>query len=127
MRLLIMEKSPILRQRLTRLISEHGDVSMLAFVEDIREVQKTVFRENPDMIVIDIDFPSNSTLQTLSALKTGLKRRSILVLTETMEPRYIREFLKAGADMVFNKKDDLNKFIGNLSLMNNVAKQAPLV
>jgi DNA-binding NarL/FixJ family response regulator len=122
-----MEKSPILRRRLTRLISEHGDVSMLAFVEDIREVQKTVFKENPDMIVIDIDYPSNSALQTLSVLKTDYKRRLIMVLTETLEPRYIREFIKAGADMVFNKKDDLNKFIGHLNLMNDVAKQTPLV
>jgi DNA-binding NarL/FixJ family response regulator len=127
MRILIAEKSPILRKRLTRLFSELEYVSLVAFVEDINEVSKIALEVKPEIIVIDIDFPSLANLKMLFVLKTEMLHLKILVLTETIEPRYIKAFLNSGADMVFNKKDDLNNFIVHLKLISDVKKTTPIL
>lgn len=125
MRLLIAERSLILRNRLTRLFSDLGYISLVAFVQELSEVEKTALEENPDVIVIDINFPDTANLKMLAALKARIMHPTItlIVLTETSEPRYINQFQEAGVDIVFNKKDDLNKFIGHLNLMDNVLKK----
>ncbi|MEI6750004.1 MAG: response regulator [Bacteroidales bacterium] len=117
MRLLISERSPILRKRLTRLFSDLGYISLVAFVDELNDVQKIALEEKPDVIVIDIDFPGRNNLKILQALKNDIKHPKLLVLTETIELKYIRQFQNSGVDMVFNKKDDLNKFIGYLNQM----------
>jgi DNA-binding NarL/FixJ family response regulator len=119
MRLLIAERSPILRKRLTRLFSELEYVSLVAFVEELGDVNKIALEVRPDVIVIDIDFPNQANLRIISLLKTKIQHMKTLILTETIEPRYIRAFINSGADLVFNKKDDLNSFIGHLKLIND--------
>jgi len=126
MRLLIAERSPILRKRLTRLFSELEYVSLVAFVEELVDVHNIALEVKPDVIVIDIDFPNRPNLKILSVLKAELQQLKTLVLTETTEPRYIRAFKNSGADMVFNKKDDLNIFIGHLKLINDVVLTSPV-
>lgn len=128
MRLLIAERSPILRKRLTRLFSDLGYISLVAFVQDLAEVQKIASEEHPDVIVVDLDFPNYKNLKILAALKDKIIHpKVIIVLTEATEPRYLSLFQDSGADIVFNKKDDLNKFVGHLNLMDGVIKNTPLV
>ncbi|HEX7410783.1 MAG TPA: response regulator, partial [Bacteroidales bacterium] len=82
--------------------------------------------ENPDVIVIDMNFPNPTNLELLTTLKGEIKHPKILVLTETIEPKYIEQFHDSGVDMVFNKKDDLNKFIGHLDLLDDVDKETEI-
>lgn len=117
MRLLIAEGSPILRKRLTRLFSDLGYISLVAFVEKLDDVLKIALEEKPDVIVLDIDFPNLLKLKIIRALKEEIKHPRIIVLTETIEPRLIRKFKNAGADTVFETKDDLGKFIGYLGIL----------
>jgi len=84
MRLLIAERSPILRKRLTRLFSELEYVALVAFVEELAEVHAMALEIKP-------------------------------------------AFKNAGANMVFNKKDDLNSFIGHLKIINDVEIKTPIV
>ena len=126
MRLLIAERSPILRKRLTRLFSDLGFISLVAFVKELADVNKIAKEENPDVIVIDMNFPNPTNLELLTTLKDEIKHPKILVLTETIEPRYIEQFHDSGVDMVFNKKDDLNKFIGHLDLLDDVVKETEI-
>jgi DNA-binding NarL/FixJ family response regulator len=127
MRLLIVEKSPILRKRLTRLFSELGYVSLVAFVEELDEVQKIASEEKPDVIVIDMDYPNPNNLKMLTLLKKEINRPKLVIITETIEPKYIRQFQDSGADMVFNIKDDLSKFIGHLNLIDGVVNKTALL
>jgi DNA-binding NarL/FixJ family response regulator len=115
MRILIAEQSPILRKRLTRLFSELEFVSLVAFVEELSQVKQISLKENPDVIVVDIDFPSRANIKMLNALENKAAQTRILLLTETIEPRYIRQFKNSGVDMIFNKKDELNEFISHLN------------
>lgn len=126
MRLLIAERSPILRKRLTRLFSDLGFISLVAFVKELADVNKIAKEENPDVIVIDMNFPNPTNLELLTTLKDEIKHPKILVLTETIELRYIEQFHDSGVDMVFNKKDDLNKFIGHLDLLDDVDKETEI-
>jgi len=127
MRLLIAERSPILRKRLTRLFSELEYVALVAFVEELAEVHAMALEIKPDVIIVDIDFPNRRNLKMLSELKTGIMALKTILLTETIEPRYIKAFKNAGANMVFNKKDDLNSFIGHLKIINDVEIKTPIV
>lgn len=128
MRILIAERSLILRKRLTRLFSDLGYISLVAFVEELNDVKKTALQENPDVIVMDINYPNHTNLLMMAALKEEIiHAKVIIILTETSEPRYIKQFQEAGADVIFNIKDDLNKFIGHLNLMDELLKNTSLV
>lgn len=127
MRLLIAEGSPILRKRLTGLFSDLGNISLVAFVQNLADVQQMALAEKPDVIVIDIGFPTLANLSMLAALKDETKHPQVIVLTETAEPRHIRQFKNSGADMVFDMKDDLNTFVGHLKILVDGVSKTPVV
>ena len=127
MRLLIAERSPVLRKRLTRLFSDLGYFSLFALAEELSAVQEIALEVKPDVIVMDIDFPNDTNLKILAELRDKIKNPKLLVLTESIEPRYTKQFHNSGVDMVFNKKDDLNKFIEHLNLLDDMIKKPSLV
>lgn len=127
MRLLIAEGSPILRKWLTGIFSDLGNISLVAYVQKLADVQQMALAEKPDVIVIDIGFPTLANLTMLAALKGETRHPQIIVLTETAEPRYIRQFKNSGADMVFNIRDDLNTFVEHLKFLVDRLSKTPIV
>jgi DNA-binding NarL/FixJ family response regulator len=121
-----MENSPILRKRLDTLLSILEFISLVSFIEEISTVPDAVSELAPDLIIIDIDLPSRAYFKMLEQINNEYIQVKVIVITETIEPRYIRQFKNSGAGMVFNKVDGLNKFIAHLNILNREQVKIPV-
>ncbi len=102
MRLLIADKSELIIQRLEELLPG-SDILMIDRALTY-EAAKLHFKKNdPDVVVMDINFPGNASYQLLKTMKASAPRTVVIVLSFRLD-EYIQQQCKdLGADFFFDK------------------------
>jgi CheY-like chemotaxis protein len=97
-RILIADDQIIFRKRIKRIISETTDMTVIDDVSQKKEALRTISREDPDMLIMDIAIQDGNGLETLREIKEIKPGLPILILSLYPEEQYPAKILKeAGA------------------------------
>jgi two-component system, NarL family, response regulator NreC len=92
----IADDHPIVRRGLRQLLDAEPGYEVLAEAVDVESAHRYLRGYRPDVLVIDLNMPGESTLDALPRLRSEFPGTQIVVLTMQDEPAYAREALSAG-------------------------------
>jgi two-component system, NarL family, response regulator NreC len=95
-RIVIADDHPIVRRGLRQLLDAEPGYEVLAEAVDVESARRYVLGHHPDVLVIDLNMPGESTLDALPRFRAEFPDTQIVVLTMQDEPAYAREALSAG-------------------------------
>lgn len=121
MKVLVVDDSDVMRERLVREISKQKNITVVGeaiIPEGAIELYTT---EKPDVVLLDIRLRIGNGLDVLKAIKKNKNSAKVIIFTGYPYPHYEERFLKEGADYFFNKKDEFEKMLDVLKSL--AAKQ----
>ena len=121
MRVALADDAVILREGLSRLLTESG-FEVVGLAADADALLKLIERTHPDVAIIDIRMPPTHTDEGLRAAKVIRERWpeiGILVLSQHVNTRYALELLSAGTDgvgyLLKERVSDLNELASSVN------------
>ncbi len=94
--IVIADDHPIVRRGLKQLLDAEAGLKVVAEAADVDTARRYVLGHHPDVLVIDLNMPGESTLDAIPQLRASFPATQIVVLTMQDEPAYAREALSAG-------------------------------
>jgi two-component system response regulator NreC len=96
-RLLLADDHAVVRSGLRLLLDAEDDLEVVAEAGDVDEVRRYVLGHKPDVLVLDLNMPGESSLPAIPSLREKHPDTQIVVLTMQNDPAFAREALRAGA------------------------------
>ncbi len=96
-RILVADDHPIVRQGLKQIISGSPGMVVAAEAADGQEVLNQVWKNEFDVVLLDISMPGRNGLDILKQLKSQKPGLAVLLLSVHPEEQYALRVLKAGA------------------------------
>jgi DNA-binding NarL/FixJ family response regulator len=100
-RVVVAEDAYLVREAVTRLLSETPDMETVAAVADRATLMAAVEAERPDVVVTDIRMPPTDTDEGIiaaTALRATHPGTGVVVLSQYAEPAYVLKLLEDGTD-----------------------------
>ena len=107
----IVDDSPVVRERLARLIAELPGVDIVGQADIAFEALHAIRKLKPGVVVLDISMPGSSGLYVLETLKREQPCPLVIMLTNFSHEQYRRKCLQLGADYFFDKTNEFEKVI----------------
>jgi DNA-binding NarL/FixJ family response regulator len=124
MRVVIAEDAAVLREGLTRLLTERGH-EVCAAVADAEAMRAAVTEHRPDAVIADIRMPPTHTddgLRAAVAVRRDFPSIGVLLFSQYIETRYAARLLEAGAGGVgYLLKDRVGNVAEFVSALERVA------
>ena len=117
-RILIADDHTIVREGLKQILAETHDMLVAAEAENGQELLDKVFKNNYDVVLLDISMPGRSGLDILKQLKSEQPYLSVLILSMYSEEQYAMRAIRAGASGYMTKEsapEELIKAIRKVS------------
>lgn len=109
LKVLIVDNSAIVRERIIAMLSEVPKAPTISQAKDSLEAIELLHKLNPELVIMDINIPGGSGIDTLREIKKGNRPPLVIVLTSQSYPQYRKKCLKAGADFFFDKSTEFDK------------------
>ena len=119
MRILIVDDSELLRDRLRDSLIAIKDIEIIGEATNGVEAMQIISEKCPDFVILDIRMPKMNGIAVLENLKAQGCKSTICIFTNYPYPQYKQKCLAEGADYFFYKSQDFNKVINlasNLSV-----------
>ncbi len=94
---LIADDHAAVRRALRLLLEGENDVEVIAEVSDLATVIEHARRDQPHVLVLDLDLPGGSSIQTIGRLHTHAPQTHVVLLTLEENPVFAQHALGAGA------------------------------
>ena len=117
MRIVIVDDSVVIRQRLTRLLSKLDGIEVVGQAADVPVAKVLVERLKPDVAILDIRMPSGSGADLLRELKQLTPAPKVIMLTNYPYPENRKKCMDLGADFFFDKSTDFQEVVGLIGRM----------
>jgi DNA-binding NarL/FixJ family response regulator len=117
MKVLIVENSPSLRERMERIFSGLRGVRVVGCAATAAEAAEKIRETEPDVITLDIRLDEGTGYDVLEEVKLLIQRPKVIVFTNYPDPRYRAKYLQAGADYFFDKSTELDSVLGVLNTL----------
>lgn len=115
MRILIVEDSAIVAERILRMLSElPGEVRIVGRVESAPDALEAIEKYSPDVVILDIRLSRGNGLDVLQQMPRGEQRPIVLVLTNYALRPIAQRCLEAGADFIFDKSTEFEKVLDTI-------------
>lgn len=111
MKVLLVDDSAIIRERLKAMLSEVPEVKTISQAKDSLEAIELLHKLNPELVIMDIQMPGGSGIDMLREIKKGNRPPLVIVFTSESYPPYRKKCLKAGADFFFDKSTEFDKVV----------------
>lgn len=105
-RVVLADDEQLLRNTLGTLLALDGAITIVGEAADGAEAVTVVLREQPDVLVIDLEMPETDGLQAVEAILRDAPNQRILMLTRHARPGVLRRALKAGVRGFMSKSAD---------------------
>lgn len=109
MRVLIVDDSAVVRERVTTLLSEVESVEVVGHAETVREARTSVETLHPDVVILDIRLMDGSGIDVLTYIKQHRPELKVIMLTNYPYPQYRKKCLEAGAEFFFDKSREFDQ------------------
>lgn len=96
-RIVLADDHAVVRRGLELLLQAEEDFEVVASVGDIEAAIRTTRGYKPDVLVLDLNMPSGSSLDTIPQILEASPGTQIAVLTMQNEPAFARQALSNGA------------------------------
>jgi DNA-binding NarL/FixJ family response regulator len=107
----IVDDSPVVRDRLSRIIAELDGVTIAGQADIAFEAINEIRRLHPDYVVLDISMPGGSGMYVLETIKREQPAPVIIMLTNFDHDPYRKKCLQLGADHFFDKTAEFEKVL----------------
>lgn len=100
LRVVIAEDSLLVREGVTAVLSQPGDIDVVAGCGDLPELLAAAAHHDPDVVVTDVRMPPTSTdegIRVASRLRTTHPRMGVVVLSQYAETGYATALLDGGS------------------------------
>jgi DNA-binding NarL/FixJ family response regulator len=109
MKVLVVDDSEIMRERLKDMLSEVTEDEAIGQAKDTPEAIEMLRKLNPEVVILDIEMPGRSGIDLLREIKKSKQTPLAIVLTNQSYPQYRKMCIKAGAHFFFNKSTEFDK------------------
>jgi DNA-binding NarL/FixJ family response regulator len=110
LRVLLVEDSSLLADRLAELIRRLPDVDLIDTVDTEAAAVRSVSASTPDVLILDLHLRAGSGFGVLRALRSGAAPRpKIIILTNFGLPEYRREAETYGVEAFLDKSRDYHR------------------
>jgi len=99
----IVDDSPLIRERLVRMLGSLEDVELVGQAASAREAIAGIRRTQPRAVVLDLNLVGESGFEVLRAIHSERPRIAFVVLTALAEPQYERACKAQGASYFLDK------------------------
>jgi DNA-binding NarL/FixJ family response regulator len=115
MKVLIIDDSAIVRNRVIAMLSETVKAESISYAEEdapgaIDSIQKL----NPEAVILDIRMPGGNGIDVLLEIKKNNQTPFVVVLTDYPYRQYHRKYVDAGADFFFDKSTEFDQVMAVL-------------
>lgn len=110
-RLLIADDHAIFREGLKHILEEHPDIVVEGEAGSGQEVLDMVWKNEYDLILLDIGMPGMPALEVLKQMKAERPRLPVLVLSMYPEDQYAVRVIRAGASGYLTKESAPDELI----------------
>jgi len=109
MRILIVDDSPVVRERLTALLAELEGVEVVGQAQDVVGAVAAIRALRPDVVTLDIRMPGGNGIEALAEVKKVQPAPIVIMLTNYPYPQYRKKCLDAGADYFLDKSTEFEQ------------------
>ena len=111
-KVLLVDDSRIVRERLRALISELPGVEVIGEASNVSEGIRKIRRLRPHIVVLDISMPGGNGIQMLEAIKRPRRAGpAIIMLTNFAHEAYRERCLELGAAYFFDKSAEFEEAV----------------
>ena len=109
MRILIVDDSPVVRERLAALLAELEGVEVVGQAQDVVGAVAAIRALRPDVVTLDIRMPGGNGIEALAEVKKVQPAPIVIMLTNYPYPQYRKKCLDAGADYFLDKSTEFEQ------------------
>ncbi len=109
MRILLVDDSPVVRERLAALLAEVEGVEVVGQAQDAPEAIAAIRALQPDVVTLDIRMPGGNGIDALAEVKKLRPTPVVIMLTNYPYPQYRKKCLDAGADYFLDKSTEFEQ------------------
>lgn len=95
-RVVLADDHSVVRHGLRQLLEASGGFSVVAEAADVPSTLQAVREFAPDVLILDLNMPGGSSLESVPQLREEAPDTQIVILTMQSEPAYARRALGAG-------------------------------
>jgi DNA-binding NarL/FixJ family response regulator len=106
-RLLIVDNSDYIRERLVALFSDLECINTIFQAKDSEQAYSVFKESSPDIVLLEIHIPGENGIKVLEKLKKLRPEVVFIILTSTAYEPYRKKCLALGADYFFKKTVDM--------------------
>ena len=118
-KILVADDHTIVREGLKQILAETSDIVVSGEAANAQEILNKIFKNDYDVVLLDISMPGKSGLDILKDLKSIKPKLPVLILSMHPEEQYAVRVLKSGASGYLTKgsaPDELITAIRKVSL-----------
>jgi len=93
----IADDHPVVREGLTAILKNQGDINVVAEATNGEEALALCNRHHPDVLLLDLRMPKKDGLQVITELARGVPKPRVIVMTTFDSEEDISRALRAGA------------------------------
>jgi len=112
MKILITDDHAVVRQGLKQILAEEFTRAVFGEATNAQEAIDCVWKENWDVVVLDITMPGRSGLEVLKEIKKSRPKLPVLVLSMHPEDQFAVRLLKIGAAGYMTKESAPAELVG---------------
>ena len=105
MKVLVVEDSAPVRDRILRLLAEERRLSVVGVASTNAEAVALFETFHPELVTLDVSLPDGVTLETLKRMVASDRPPVVIVLTGHVQAHYRERYIKAGATHFLSKLD----------------------
>ena len=110
MKILIVDDSAVIRERLCVMLAElEESVDLVGEAEDVQGAFDSIAQLKPDMVILDIKIPGGSGIEVLHGIKKTSPSPVVMMLTNYSYPQYRKRCTDAGANYFFDKSTEFEE------------------
>jgi two-component system invasion response regulator UvrY len=110
-KLLIADDHTMFREGLKHILAEYPDLVVTDEASNGQEVLDKIWKNNYDMVLLDITMPGMTGLEVLKQLKNDRPKLPVLILSMHPEEQYAIRVLRAGASGYLTKESAPDELI----------------
>jgi DNA-binding NarL/FixJ family response regulator len=119
LKVLIVDDSELLRQRLIEMLEELKDVEIIGQAERVVQAKNLARQLKPDSVILDLQMPDGNGIDVLRDIKKQDMSPVVIIFTNYPYPFFRKKCLEAGADFFFDKSTEFEKMFEVLKQVTN--------
>jgi DNA-binding NarL/FixJ family response regulator len=104
-RVLLADDHPLIRAGIRTILTAEPDVRLVGEAIDGDDAQRLCRTLQPDVLLLDLNMPGPSPVETVAAIRSDCPALHVLVLTAHDDDAYVRALVAAGVDGYVLKDD----------------------